>query len=181
MTKKPIRRWLTPEEKAEIVISREARPITHKTNKDIADDMGVSEYTVLHTNRDNLSTEAREIYDDRKSKLAELALDVTTEALLKGQELIASADSPKALSGIASVGKFADSVYRLETRQPTDIRSVSSESHALEFLRLLLSRTGSLDAALEYFSKSSLEPLVTDVKRDEVIRRVRSGLLVIGD
>jgi hypothetical protein len=181
MTKKTVRRWLSPAEKAEIVLSRDARQLTGKTNKDIAKDMGISEYTVQHTTKDNISTEAREIYLEKKSKLAELALDVTTDALMKSRDLISTADSAKALSGIAAVGKFADSVHRLETNQPTSIQGQTAETHALEFIKLLMDRTGSRESALEAFGRASLEPLVSDGKRDIILRRIASGELKLPD
>lgn len=175
MKVKKIRRWLTNEEKAEIVLKRDTRQVTGQTNKDIADEMGISEYTVQHMTRDNIPFEAREIYEEKKAKLSDLALDVTTAALLKSKELIGMAESARDLSGLAAVGKFSDGVHRLETRQPTEIRSWSAQDHAMAFFNLLLEKTGSREVALDGLRRADLEPLVSDSQRMEAFRRISIG------
>lgn len=170
------RRRLTPEEKADIALSREARNITKKTNKDIADEVGVSEYTVRHINKDNLSPEAKKIYNKKRERLASLAVDVTSEALTKSLELISIADSPRDLSGVAAAGKFADSVYRLETQQPTDIRTMSALEHATAFYTFILEKVGGKkDIALDCLIRANLEPLVTESQRMEAVKFLSTG------
>ena len=113
--------------------------------------------------------------EKKKERLAEKALDVTLAALEKGEELIYQADTSKALSGIAAMGKFADTVHRLERGEPTQIAAnVSTEVHALEFIRMLMGRM-SEELAMEAFKRASLEPLVPENRKLEIISRIESG------
>lgn len=169
--------WLTPTEKANIVIAREMRGITGKTNADIADDFGVGTQTVAHTTANNIPTEAKKIYKKKRAKLEELAFATTVAALKKSKELVQMADDPKHLSGIAAVGRMSDTVYRLETRQPTDIQqTLPTESHALEFIRMLMQKMD-LQTAMETFIKAPLDPLVPEIRKEEIRRRIESGEL----
>lgn len=170
-------RKLTPTDRANIVIEREMRGITGKTNKDIAVEQRCSEFLVQHTTAGNLPAEARKIYKKKKARLDELAMSTTVAALLKGKELIDKADNPKHLSGIAAVGKMSDNIFRLETHQPTAIQqTLPAESHALEFIKMLMQRMAQAEA-LEAFKRTSLEPLVPEQRKLEIIRRIEAGEL----
>jgi hypothetical protein len=170
-------RRLTPTEKANIVIAREMRGLTGKTNADIGKDFGISGQYVQHMTKDNIPAEAKKIYKKKRERLEELAFETTVSALKKGKELIDIADSPKALSGIAAVGKMADTVYRLETNRPTEIQqALPTESHALEFIRMLLERMD-LNAALDSFMRASLDPLVPEERKPDIRRRIETGEL----
>jgi uncharacterized protein YqgV (UPF0045/DUF77 family) len=168
-------RWLTPTEKANIVIAKELRGTTGKTCTDIAGEYGVALGTVQHIHEGLLPAEAKRIYAKKKKQLEELSIDTTLAALMKGKELILQADDPKHLSGIAALGKLSDTVYRLETNQPTDIQqTVSTETHALEFIKLLMVSM-ERKAALEAFLKADLAPLVPESRKLEIHKRIESG------
>jgi hypothetical protein len=171
------KRTLTPTERANIVIARDLRAVTGKTCRDIAQDFNLATATVQHITADNLPREAKKIYKKKKKQLEELAMATTVAALEKGKELIEMADNPRHLSGIAAMGKMSDTVYRLETQQPTEIQqNVTAETHALDFIRLLLERMD-LEAALSHFTKANLEPLVPEMRKDDIVRRIESGEL----
>jgi len=170
-------RWLKPSEKANIMIAKELRGVSGKTTEDIAVDYGVANTTVRHMTVDNLPADARKIYQKKKKKLEELAMEATVEALTKGRELIQQADNPKHLSGIAALGKMSDMIYRLETNQPTEItQTLPAEAHALEFIKVLMAKMDR-EAALEAFLRASLDPLVPESRKLEIHKRIQSGEL----
>lgn len=170
-------RKLTNTERANLVVAKEMRGVTGKTTKQIAEENGVSPLYLSHLTPDNLPAESKKIYKKKMAKLEELAFATTAAALTKGKELIEQADNPKHLSGIAAVGKMADTVYRLETRQPTEIsNTMPAETHALEFIKMLMEKMD-LNAALDAFSRASLDPLVPEVRKLEIRRRIESGEL----
>lgn len=87
------------------------------------------------------------------------------------------ADDPRHLSGVAAMGKLSDTVYRLETQQPTEIhQALPAESHALEFIKMLMQKMD-LSTALDAFTRASLDPLVPEVRKQEIRRRIESGEL----
>lgn len=168
---------ITNNEKAEILLRKDLRRSTGITNKDIAKDMKLSDWAVSHTHLYNVSDEVLDLYEKKKERLAAKALDVTYVALEKSGELIQQATDPKSLSGIAAAGKFADAVYRLETGQPTQITANQGpENHALEFIRMLMNRMDR-DSALNAFKQASLEPLVPELRKAEILSRIESGEL----
>jgi hypothetical protein len=171
------KRWLTDNDKAEIILRKELRAHNKDTSADIARDLDCSVHTVTATSVRTVSSKVVALYEKKRAALAGLALDVTTEALSKGKFLIRNAKSEKSLSGIAAVGKFADGVYRLETHQPTEItQNITAEAHALEFIRYCMSRSTREDA-LEAFAKVSLEPLVPDWEKAAILAKIQSGEL----
>jgi AcrR family transcriptional regulator len=170
-------RKLTPSERANIKIDKDMRGITKMSLPDIAEKHGVSKATVNHITDTSLTGEARKIYLKKKKKLEELSLDTTLAALEKGKELILQADHPRHLSGIAAMGKMSDTVHRLETMQPTEItQNNSAEAHALDFIKLLLQRMD-LESALASFQRANLDPLVPEMRKPDIIRRIESGEL----
>jgi AcrR family transcriptional regulator len=165
---------ITPRQKADILIQKE---IGGMTNAEIAKKVKVSVTTVDHTSIRNQPDEVLKIYEKKKERLAEKALDVTLAALEKGEELIHLADNPKALAGIAQMGRFADTVHRLERGDPTQIsQSVGTEGHALAFIRFMMTKMDQA-AALEAFVRANLEPLVPEIRKTDIIRRIESGEL----
>lgn len=168
---------LTPTDRANIVIQRDMRPLTGKTTEDIAKEFGVQPSTVKDMTANNIPREAKKIYKKKRAKLEELAMATTVAALEKGRELILASDNPRHLSGIAAMGKLSDTVYRLETHQPTVIQEgLGAESHALDFIRILLERMD-LENALSHFMKASLEPLVPEDRKLSIRQRIESGEL----
>lgn len=176
MKKRGYSRRLNDKQKAEIVLRKAMRKKGDSAAK-IAEDFQTSTSTVEHLGYTTLTPMQKEIYEKKKAKLKELALDATTTALVKGMDLMELADTAKHLAGVAAMGKFADSVYRLETGQPTEIvRNMSTEDHALEFIKVLRGRMDR-EEAIEAFKRSSLEPLITEQRRLEIAQRIERGEL----
>lgn len=172
--KKHKRGKLTASEQANLVILKETKPNGEK-NSDIAEKFGISVSSVAHMSAESLTHQAKQLYKQKKQRLAELSIDVVESALVKGKELIDGATDTKALSGIAAVGSFADKVHRLETNQPTEIRhTLEIEEHALEFIKLVM-RNSNLEKALEYFMQASLEPVIPDHAKAEIVKKIERG------
>lgn len=168
------RRNVSSTDRANILLRKEVRG-PGNTNEQIAKDIQVSLTTVAHTSLYNVDDEAIKIYNAKKSKLKDLALDAVTSALIKSKELIDASTNVRSLAGVAAAGKFADSTYRLETQQPTSINAVVPvEVHALEFIRMLMGMMSMKDA-LEAFKSASLEPLVPEYRKAEISRRIEAG------
>lgn len=171
-----IRRPLTNKQKAEVLLRKEIRG-PGNSNLEIAKTVGCAETTVDHVNYKTLPPEAKKIYDRKKETLKYKALDATEAALEKGIELMSIADSPKALAGIAAMGKFADTVYRLETQQPTEIvKTLPAERHALDFIKMLMEKL-TRSEALDAFREADLDPLIPAWRRDDIHSRIVSGEL----
>lgn len=168
---------ITPNLRAEILIQKDLRRDKDITNRDIAKKLGVSAWTVDHTQLHNVDDTILELYERKKKKLANKALDVTLAALEKGELLINQADNPKALAGIAQMGRFADTVHRLEMGEPTQIaQSVGTEGHALEFIRFMMTKMD-LAAAIEAFKRADLAPLVPEIRKADIVSRIERGEL----
>lgn len=163
--------------RAEILVQKDLRRDNDITNKDIAKKLKVSTWTVDHTQLHNVDDTVLDLYEKKKEKLASKALDVTLAALEKGEILINQASDPKALAGIAQMGRFADTVHRLERGDPTQIsQSIGSETHALEFIRFMMTKMDQI-AAIDAFKRANLEPLVPEIRKSEIISRIESGEL----
>lgn len=176
---KPRRRTpnLSANDRANILIEKDLRKSTGQTNKDIAKKLKVSTWSVDHTQTYNVDQSVLELYEKKKERLAAKALDVTLKALEKGEELIDKATDPKALAGISQMGRFADTVHRLERGEPTQIAaSVGTEGHALAFIRFMMEKM-TQEAALEAFKRADLEPLVPEIRKNEILSRIESGEL----
>jgi len=75
------------------------------------------------------------------------------------------------------MGRFADTVHRLERGDPTQIsQSIGSETHALEFIRFMMTKMDQI-AAIDAFKRANLEPLVPEIRKSEIISRIESGEL----
>lgn len=171
-------RNITPNLRAEILVQKDLRRDNPDvTNESIAKKLKVSTWTVDHTQLHNVDDVVLDLYEKKKEKLASKALDVTLAALEKGEELIYAAKDPKALAGIAQMGRFADTVHRLERGDPTQIaQTVSSEGHALAFIKFMMEKMDQI-AALDAFRRANLEPLVPEIRKADIISRIESGEL----
>lgn len=166
---------LTANDRANILVEKDLRKSLGTTNKDIAKKLGVSTWSVDHTQTYNVDQSVLDLYERKKERLAAKALDVTLAALEKGEELIDKATDPKALAGIAQMGRFADTVHRLERGEPTQISaSIGTENHALEFIRFMMTKM-SQELAIEAFKRANLEPLVPEIRKGEIISRIEAG------
>jgi hypothetical protein len=104
---------------------------------------------------------------------------LTEVAIEKGIDLVMKADDPKNLAGIAAIGKFADTIYRLENNKPTEITGImSAEDHAVEFIKMLLSEM-SFDEALETFLEANLEPIIPDWRKEDIYSKIKAGTIKI--
>lgn len=168
---------LSDNDRANILIEKDLRREKNQTNEDIAIKLDIGLDTVVRTTKSSASPEVLDLYEKKKARLAEKALDVTMKALEKGEILIDKASDPKALAGIAQMGRFADTVHRLERGDPTQIsQSVGTETHALEFIRFMMGKMTQA-AAIEAFKNANLEPLVPEIRKNDILARIASGEL----
>ena len=171
------RPFISDHDRAEILLQKELTRQTGKTQVDIAKDFKVSQSFVAHLYKEDQTDEVISLYEKKREKLAAAALEVTLKALEKSGSLIDLADDPKHLSGIAAAGRFSDSVYRLETGQPTTIAmNMDAEAHALDFIKLLMARMDR-PAALDHFKRANLEPLIPDHRKSEILAKIEEGTL----
>jgi hypothetical protein len=167
---------ITDDQKAEILVRKEIGGPDH-TQVAIAADLGISRESVQKVQIESVNSRALELYQKKKAALRDLAVDTTTAALKKSKQLIEKASSPKFLGGVAAAGRFADTVMRLETGEATAIvRTASAEQHVIEFFRVLVARSGYV-LAVEGLRKASLEPLVGNARKEEILGRIESGEL----
>lgn len=165
---------LSNEQKAEVMVRKDIGGKDNTSNA-IAKDLGCSQSLIDKMRLDNLSAQAIELYEQKKANLKHLAISTTEVALIKSKELIEKADKPRHLSGIAAAGRFADTVMRLETEQPTEItKNISSETHVLEFYSILVAKVGPT-VAIDELKRASLAPLVSDQRKEEIVERIIRG------
>jgi len=112
-------RKLTDNQKVEIAIQKEIRPTPTSTNLNIAHQFGVSKDLVNRISKDKLNEQQKALFEKRMRNLKYDALELTTNAIAKANELVERAENASHLGGVVAAMGKANEIYRLETNQST--------------------------------------------------------------
>ena len=112
-------RKLTDNQKVEIAIQKEIRPTPTSTNINIANQFGVSKDLVNRISKDKLNEQQKALFEKRMRNLKYDALELTTNAIAKANELVERAENASHLGGVVAAMGKANEIYRLETNQST--------------------------------------------------------------
>lgn len=165
--------------KVDIALRKDLKESSGESLSDIAASYNLDIDEVKNASYDKLSPIGKALYKKRVEMLESKALALTEVVLEKGLELVKKSDDPKNLSGLAAIGKFADTVYRLENNKPTEITSkLSPEDHAIAFIQMLMADMD-LSSAIDAFKVAVLEPIIPEWRKEEIIKKIEKGVLKI--
>lgn len=113
---------ISPKTKVSIVLAKSIKDITRKTDSLIARELNVSQPTVSILKYELLAPEQQAEVDKKRKELGIHGVDLSFDALIKGKELVAMANSVRDLPAVMGAAKIGHDISRLEADKPTVIQ-----------------------------------------------------------